>query len=154
MQRTQKGFTLLEVLMVVAAIAILAGLTVIAINPGRQLMAARDAQREVDVHILLSAVHQYAGDNNGDFPSTIPTESDCATATGNELCRTGASGCSGYVSLAALTSNERYLIRVPSDPSVASISNGVGYRISRSVNGRISVCAPLAEGNDEITVTR
>ncbi|MFH1188623.1 MAG: LamG-like jellyroll fold domain-containing protein [bacterium] len=68
------GFTLLEILLVVAAIGILAGVVVIAINPAKQLAEARNAQRRADVEALLEAVYQYSIDNNGNFPAGIDTQ--------------------------------------------------------------------------------
>ena len=154
MRRRLTGFTVLELLMVVAGISVLAGLVIVAVNPGRQLLETRDARREVDVHVILNAVYQYASDNNGAFPAVIPTEADCATASGNEICREGSASCSGYIDLSVLTDDDRYLVDIPSDPSLASLSNGIGYRISRSGTGRLTVCAPDAEGEGAIAVTR
>ncbi len=53
---TTRAFTLLEMLLVIAIIAILAGIVIIAINPGRQLAQARNAQRASDLRALHSAV--------------------------------------------------------------------------------------------------
>jgi prepilin-type N-terminal cleavage/methylation domain-containing protein len=69
----RKGFTLLEVLLVVAAIAILAGIVILAINPAKQLAEARNATRHADVKTVLDAVYQYSIDNNGDFPAGLDT---------------------------------------------------------------------------------
>jgi prepilin-type N-terminal cleavage/methylation domain-containing protein len=70
--KQQKGFTLLEVLLVVAAIGILAGIVILAINPQKQLDQLRDSGRESDVRTILDAVYQYHIEND-EYPSPIDT---------------------------------------------------------------------------------
>ena len=152
-----KGFTLLEILLVVAAIAILAGIVIVAINPSKQLAETRNAQRRVDVNTVLNAVYQYEIDNNGALPGTIPTiGASCAVTALSEICKTGGA-CAGFVDFSqSLTLLEKYLTAMPRDPSCAPASNGTCYRIVKTANGRITVCAPSAEGNPapSIIVTR
>ena len=148
-----EGFTLLEILLVVAAIAILAGIVIVAINPNKQLADTRNSQRRSDVTSILNVVYQYAVDNSGTIPSTIPTSATCATPATNEICKTGATSCSGLVDLSALTTNEEYLVSLPTDPTGSS-TNGTGYFVARSSNGRVTVCSPSAEQSANITVTR
>ena len=150
--KEKKGFTLLEILLVVAAIAILAGIVILAINPSKQLGDARNAQRRADVNTILNAVYQYTIDNNGTLP-TIPTAA-CALVATNEVCKLTATGtCSTGVALSALTTNEKYLVSIPIDPTISS-TNGSGYYITKSANGRVTVCAPSAEQAATISVTR
>ncbi len=141
----KKGFTLIEILLVVAAIAILAGIVIIAINPQKQLGDTRNTQRRADVNTILNAVYQYTIDNNI-LPANISTSE-------MEICKTVNTSCSGLVDLSVLTTNEKYLTAIPSDPN-ATNPNGVGYRIVKTVNGRITVSAPNAENGATITVTR
>ncbi len=141
----KKGFTLLEILLVVAAIAILAGIVIVALNPAKQLADTRNAQRHSDVNTLLNAVWQYSIDNNGQVPSTITTSETA-------ICRSGGS-CTSLIDLGVLTTNETYLVAIPYDPSSTS-TNSTDYTISKSSNGRITIKATLAEESETITVTR
>jgi prepilin-type N-terminal cleavage/methylation domain-containing protein len=141
----KKGFTLLEILLVVAAIAILAGIVILAINPNKQLGDTRNAQRRADVNTILNAVYQYAIDNNGTLPASI-------TVTPTGVCKTGGT-CTGLIDLGVLTTNEKYLVTIPYDPST-STANSTNYNISKSANGRVTVAAPGAEQSATITVTR
>jgi prepilin-type N-terminal cleavage/methylation domain-containing protein len=148
----KSGFTLLEILLVVAALAILAGIVILAINPTKQLADTRNAQRAVDINTILNAVYQYSIDNNGTLPSAIPASATCATPSTNEICKTGGT-CTGLVSLAVLTASEKYIVSVPFDPTGAT-ANGTGYFVAKNANGRVTVCAPSAEQGKSITVTR
>lgn len=143
--KKSSGFTLLEILLVVAIIAILAGIVIIAINPTKQLGVARDADRRADVNTILSAVHQYAIDNsaNPSGPTTVQTE----------ICRTDAIDCTGYIDLSSLTDDGTYMVSMPTDPTQFT-ENGTGYDIVQSVNGRITIYAPHAEGDFDIYATR
>ncbi len=143
--KRRKGFTLIEILLVVAAIAVLAGIVIVAINPGKQLGDTRNSQRRADVNTILNAAYQYAIDNNGTLPAAI-------TTTQTEVCKTSGS-CSGLIDLSVLTASEKYLTAVPFDPTGAS-ANGAGYEIKKTANGRITVVAPDAEQSATISVTR
>lgn len=145
-QKYKKGFTLLEVLLVVAIIAILAGIVILALNPGKQLSDTNDAQRKVDVNTILNAVWQYSLDNEGALPSAI-------TSTSTEICATDASACTGLADLSVLTAGETFLVAIPEDPDGGTDANGVGYEISTTAGGRVTVSAPNADGGT-ISVSR
>ncbi len=144
--RSQKGFTLIEILLVVAAIAILAGIVIVAINPAKQLGDTRNAERKSAVNTILNAVTQYAVDNNGVLPTGVGT-------TTAEICATGAVSCVGFADLTVLTTNGKYLVSIPNEPQKAN-ANGAGYQIIRDANGRITVSAQYPEQGATISVTR
>ncbi|MGB8815846.1 MAG: prepilin-type N-terminal cleavage/methylation domain-containing protein [Minisyncoccia bacterium] len=153
----KKGFTLLEMLLVVAIIAILAGIVIVAINPSKQLGAANDAKRWSDVNTIISAVYQYAIDHGGTLPgpTAIAQDSSCSSATStNEICITGGS-CAGLISLASTTDAGTYLSAMPVDPQGSTSTNGTGYYIVKNpTTSRITVCAPSAAGTATISVTK
>ncbi len=148
-QQSQAGFTLLEVLLVVAIIAILAGIVIIAINPGKNLGDTRNSQRSADVNTILNGTYQYALDNNGTLPASI-------TTTATEVCATGAASCTGLVDLSALTTAGKYLVSIPKDPQCSTVcaTNGAGYKINKDANGRLVVTATYAEQGKTISVTK
>ena len=112
-QSHNKGFTLLEMLLVIAIIGVLASIVIIAINPGKQLAQARNAQRASDLNAINNAVQQYYIDN-----LSWPTTTLDSTLT--EICNTGTEStghsidCTGLLDLSALVPD--YLSEIPSDP--------------------------------------
>lgn len=147
--QSKRGFTLLEILLVVATIGILASIVIFAINPGKQLADTRNAQRKVDVNTILNAIKQYQIDNRGDLPSE--GYSPTITADDAEICRTDANDCSSLIDMTDLTLNGKYLVSIPIDPSDESIA-GTGYLVKLTGN-RVTVSAPNAENGIVISVT-
>lgn len=152
MSKTAKGFTLIEILVVIGIIAVLAGIVLVAINPSRQFSQANNSQRTSNVNAILNAVGQYIADNKGAIP-----DSGDITATAKAI----GSG-SGKVDLCA-DLVPKYLPALPADPSVTtgavsdcSVSGGydVKYTISKDTNNRITIAAPDAELSASISVTR
>ena len=68
--RIQKGFTLLEVLLVIAAIGILAAIVLVAINPTRQINQARQAGINSEENAIAKALQQFLIDT-GSYPTLI-----------------------------------------------------------------------------------
>lgn len=146
-RRAQTGFTLLEVLLVIAMIGILSAIVIIAINPAQSLAKTRNGQRYADTSTILGAIYQYSLDHNGNIPADIPIG-------GHEICNTASVCEEGYIDLHELTDNEKYLVTIPKDPTGAT-EMGSGYVITRyKFNSRIIVSAPNAELGEDIRVSR
>lgn len=158
----QKGFTLLEVLLVVAIIAILAGIVIIAINPGKNLGDTRNSQRSADVNTIINGAYQYILDNNGNLPPVgSRTGAVAISTTPTEICNQTTTTCTGLVDLAVLTTSGRYVVAIPKDPSCAAgqvatppqcTVNGSGYNIAKDANNRLIVSAISPEQTKATTV--
>ena len=162
----RKGFTLLEILLVIAAIGILAAIVLVAINPNRQLAQARNAQRRSDVQTILNATYQKIIDEGASGSTATLT---AITTTAAEIFRSGTTttnaGCGATtLDMAAVAADAgadivpTYLASIPQDPSEPNTSNCSGYTIIKDANSRITVAAPnantTAELSQNITVTR
>ncbi|MEK7548910.1 MAG: type II secretion system protein [Patescibacteria group bacterium] len=151
----KQGFTLMEILIVMAIMAILTTSVLIIINPFQQFAQARNNQRLSHIMTILNSVSQYMTDNNNSLPSAI---SGLATSTFKEICMTDAASCSNLIDLSVLTNNELYLVSLPIDPSCSTSgcgsASGTGYWISRSANNRITAYATSSELGKDIRATR
>ncbi len=140
---SKKGFTLIEILVVIGIIAILAAIVIIAINPAKQFAQARNTTREAGVNSILNAIGQRIADNKGVFAGQFSgTSYTCgplpasATAVGTGMAAdtTTATGDLGCLV-------PTYIPALPLDPTAASGSN-TGYTVAVGSSGRVTVCAP------------
>lgn len=152
--RERRGFTLIELLVVIGILAVLLAITLIAINPARQFSQANNTKRSSDVNAILNAIDQYAADNKGALPGTIPTT---AAVIGSDTAGGQVDICADLVT--------QYLAALPVDPltnngtpvSDCAVVGGynTNYTVLRSTtDNRITVAAPAAELGATISVTR
>ncbi|HLD00033.1 hypothetical protein A2841_02015 [Candidatus Kaiserbacteria bacterium RIFCSPHIGHO2_01_FULL_48_10] len=93
--RQQKGFTLVELLVVIGIIAILFAVVLVAINPAKRFAETRNARRQSDTRNVLTALTTYAVDNRGNLPPNIPASPACIgtdTAPGGYWLTYGTAG--------------------------------------------------------------
>jgi prepilin-type N-terminal cleavage/methylation domain-containing protein len=113
--RYYRGFTLTELLIVIAIIGILSSVVIAALNSSRA--KGRDAARKQQVHQIVAAINLYATDNNGAFPNYsvscmgVPTGSTCWPGY---VLNGGGSGLPGNTALMTLLAP--YMPTVPKDP--------------------------------------
>ena len=135
----------MEILVVVALIAILATITFVAINPAKNFSDTNNAQRNSNVGEILNAVTQYTSVQGNTIAGlgTIPLCTDAPAAIG-----TGA----GNVDLAAVLVDE-YIVGIPTDPS-GGTAEDTGYTICQTAGSRVEISAPRAENGQTISVKR
>lgn len=134
-QSARKGFTLLELLLVIAIIAILAGLIIFNLNPAQRLSDTNNAKVRSDVEAIASATALYIMDKQGRHASL----GDLTTArtVGNSLTLYKAAVVTGG-----------YITALPTAPSGYS-----QYKIQKSATGLVTVTGRLSDGS-VVTVQR
>jgi len=152
MRNRKRGFTLIEILVVIGIIAILAAVVLIAINPARQFKLARDSQRTSNVNAILNAIGQNIAENRGQFKCGGTVTALPATAV--NMANTGGFDVAPCII-------PTYLSAMPFDPSAtdahyADVTDyDSGYTIVSDTNGRTTVSAPATEiASPVISVTR
>ena len=119
--RSQTGFTLVELLIVVAIIGLLATGVLMVMNPSTYFRNSRDARRKSDLQSIRTAVELFYAGN-----SSYPT-----SGLGMQL-DLQAIGSGSWVS-----GSVTYLQKTPVDPS-----SGAGYCYNKTASGYI-LCAPV-----------
>jgi type IV pilus assembly protein PilA len=155
--KKKKGFTLIEILIVIGIIAVLAGIVIVAINPAKQFAQARNTERQSHVETILNAIGQRMADNLGTISGSLGSTTCPVLPTSSTHIDAAAGGMG--VNLSCLVPT--YVAVLPTDPdSTYASSPYTGYDVSVDPNGRVSVCslAAAAEtaipGAAKICVTR
>ena len=166
--KRNKGFTLLEILLVIAAIGILAAIVLIAINPNKQIEAAREAKRKSDQNAIAKAIQQYIIEK-GVYPPKLQE-----VGVGGTVGLCVVAGCSNGIDLSSALSDYISSIPIPDRGQylVTKTANGVstGYdnsNIWATASGGTTVSPSLdlnfardkslidsVSGNNPITFTR
>lgn len=146
-----EGFSLIEILVVVALIIILATITIIAINPAKNFRDTRNAQRSADVMQILNAVTQFTSEE-GNTVSMLGTFENCDD--GASPIVVGDPAATPFVpSTIEGELVDEFLVAIPRDPQAPSATD-TGYTICVTGGGRVQVNAPLAEDGKVISVKR
>lgn len=156
--KQRKGFTLMELLIVIAVIIVLAAAVFVALNPAKRFQDTRDARRRSDVEAFLSALKTDQVDNGGTYVAsvdalTVDLEYQIGTAAVG--CDDGCTAVTTEAACADLTAlvTEGYLGSVPIDPSTGTAAE-TDYYIIRNTSGTLTVGACDEEGADAISGSR
>jgi prepilin-type N-terminal cleavage/methylation domain-containing protein len=147
----RSGLTLVEIVIVVAIIAVITGVYFLVANPAGQLASSRNSTRTADLQSIMIAVRYNiaaAGDDQFSCSAgSIPTSTE------------NMGSASGSYNIAACLST--IISVMPFDPSASSAyytSNtnyNTGYSISiNSSTGQVTLSAPHAELGKTISVTQ
>ena len=113
----KSAFTLIELLVVIAILGILAAAVLVAINPGKRLAQARDAQRKQDINAIANALIGYYT-----IVGNYPIETVCDSSIGRDFaaaCPPGSQTTdwlTGGGIYLKLVTEQGFLKKLPTDP--------------------------------------
>jgi type IV pilus assembly protein PilA len=145
-----RGFTLIEILVVIGIISVLAAVVLVAINPARQFKLARDSQRVSNVNAILNAIGQNVAEHKGVF--MCGTSIVALPSTSTIIKSLGGFDIASCIIPA-------YISSLPFDPSLpnahfaTTTDYDTQYVVYQDTNGRITASS-TGEITPSISVTR
>lgn len=141
-----KGFSLIELLVVMGIVAIFAGVMITALNPVGILLKGRNSRRTADVNTLMNAVKERMADYLGVYSCSIgplPTSATVMASAG------------GYNIAPCIYPD--YIPSIPFDPSTGTYAStssyNTGYTIVQNASsGLVTISAPDTEPKASATV--
>lgn len=157
LKRDKKGFTLVELLVVIGIIVILFAVILVAVDPARRLQQARDAVRRQDVRDILEAIQQFIVDNDGDSPTGIDAVTASFQVLGTDVAGCNTT-CTAETTVAACLDIsgdlvDTYLADIPADPKTGTAAN-TDYALNQTAGGRIEITSCDPEIAATISVKR
>lgn len=134
----------MELLVVIAIISILAGITIVSINPKEKFEKARNTQRQINLEAISNAIKQNIIDNKGAFvcintPGFVLDEN-------KRIIKYTETNTNGESNLAPCINN--YLPILPTDPKGgfwnSEIDYNTLYTIEKIYEKQIKLSAPLS----------
>ncbi|PLX26884.1 hypothetical protein C0583_05530 [Candidatus Parcubacteria bacterium] len=143
----KRGFTLVELLIVIGIIAVLAALAFVSLDPLARFQDSRNAQRSTDSAAVLNALRLDQVDNGGTHHANV------AALTVNRYYQIGeaTTGCDTTCSTPSVTLqsscvnllyliDEGYIADIPIDPSASGASSDMtGYYVYIYDSGQMAV---------------
>lgn len=155
----KRGFTLVELLIIIGIISILFAVILVAVDPARRFSEARDAVRRQDVRNILEAAVEYMADNRGNYPTNLDSLTSSVQVLGTCANGAGIGGCAGISLITDACGDlsgslvETYLASIPFDPSTGSAGK-TRYYINKTTGNRIEVGACDPERVTSMSVKR
>lgn len=128
-----KGFTLVEILLVITLLSILLGIVIFAINPSNIISEVNDNQREADAMTIYQALEQYSLKNN-EYPEGIK---NMPNNSSSYICKTSATSCNSWsqVNLSSILV-PTYISKIP---EYSTDANNSGFYVVKDSNGKIGI---------------
>jgi len=179
--RDQRGFSLIEIMVVTGTLALLSTIVIVAVSPAQQFARSRNAQRVAGLNFIASAIFQNIIDNNGNFVCSsgdFPSEESMISSISPAELGPTPPPAKSFLRIDLITPAyaagelpqeiynlapcliPMYTDQLPVDPNLdgaywdSQFQYYSGYVIQKSGDGRITITAPGAELGQVISVTR
>lgn len=154
LHKKEAGFTLIELILVVAILAIILVAIVLILDPSRRVSEARNTERQSDLRNIGEAIKTFQVDNEGPLPTGIDNTlrvlgtngAGCDQTCGGEATAASCLNISGDIA-------GSYIASIPTDPLSGSVGE-TDYAIRRYGTTGVILRACSAELGETIEYIR